>query len=47
QLLGDLVERINGDVNGEYTSVVCDSRRCVGGSVFVAVKGAVCDGHDL
>lgn len=47
QLLGDLVERVNGDVNGEYTSVVCDSRRCVGGSVFVAVKGAVCDGHDF
>lgn len=40
----DFVE-IKGSDNEEITSIVFDSRVSVGGSLFVAIKGSVTDGH--
>jgi UDP-N-acetylmuramoyl-L-alanyl-D-glutamate--2,6-diaminopimelate ligase len=39
------VKEIRGDVNQEINSIHFDSRKVVPGSMFVAVKGRVTDGH--
>lgn len=44
-LSGQLVKNIVGSADTEVTSVVFDSRRCVEGSVFFAVRGTQSDGH--
>ena len=46
-LLGDMISRISGNVNGEYSSVVSDSRKVESGSIFVAIQGTISDGHDF
>ncbi len=40
------VRSVSGALDGVVTAVVFDSRRCVPGCLFVAVKGTVVDGHD-
>ena len=39
------VKEIRGDVNQEIKAIHFDSRKVVPGSMFVAVKGRVTDGH--
>ena len=46
-ILGGLITEERGVINGEYTAVCRDSRKVVSGSVFVAIRGGVCDGHDF
>ena len=46
-ILGDLITKQCGNVDGDYSFVTRDSRRVVPGSVFVAVKGCTFDGHDF
>ena len=42
----DVVE-IHGDVAIEVTGVCFDSRKVKPGDLFIAVKGAACDGHEF
>lgn len=42
-----ITEEIIGDEHVEVGSLVSDSRQCVPGSLFVAVKGYNVDGHDF
>ena len=44
-ILGELIVRKNIE-GGDYKSVTCDSRKVINGSIFVAIKGTVSDGHD-
>ncbi len=50
-LLSDIVSGMPGvisvDGDGEFTSIVCDSRACVAGSLFVALAGSKADGHNF
>src|SRR5688572_27767104 len=39
------VKNLNGDVDRDVTAIHFDSRKVVPGSVFVAVRGKVTDGH--
>ncbi|MFN2243949.1 MAG: Mur ligase domain-containing protein, partial [Anaerolineae bacterium] len=50
-LLADLVAAlpqatVHGDPGIQVRAIVCDSRRVVPGSVFVAYRGVAVDGHD-
>jgi UDP-N-acetylmuramoyl-L-alanyl-D-glutamate--2,6-diaminopimelate ligase len=50
--LHDLVEKLDyqllrGDVNVEITGVTSDSRKVVEGGLFIAIRGAVSDGHEF
>ena len=47
EILGGLIAEEMGVTEGEYTAVCRDSRKVVPGSVFVAVRGEVFDGHDF
>lgn len=44
-IVGIPVNKINGDVDQEIKSIHFDSRKVEPGSLFVAVKGSVTDGH--
>ncbi len=45
---GDGREAIAGDwAETEVTDICCDSRKVTPGSLFIAVRGAACDGHDF
>jgi len=44
-LNGQLIKNIVGRADTEVSSVVFDSRRCVEGSLFFAVRGTQSDGH--
>ena len=46
QLLEDIrTERVTGSADKEITAVTADSRQVVPGSLFVAMRGTVCDAH--
>ena len=37
----------NGQTNMQINAIVFDSRKAIEGTVFVAIKGTVVDGHDF
>ncbi|MFA5325013.1 MAG: UDP-N-acetylmuramoyl-L-alanyl-D-glutamate--2,6-diaminopimelate ligase [Bacteroidales bacterium] len=46
-LKGVSVLSITGNLNGDIDSVCFDSRKCIKGSLFVAVDGTLADGHQF
>jgi len=42
----DILE-VSGDISGDFSDLCYDSRRCTEGSVFVAIAGALFNGHDF
>ena len=42
----DILE-VSGDISGDASDICYDSRKCKGGSLFVAISGAEVNGHDF
>ncbi|MEA3487195.1 MAG: Mur ligase domain-containing protein, partial [Thermodesulfobacteriota bacterium] len=38
---------VSGDISGDASDICYDSRKCKGGSVFVAIAGVEFNGHDF